>query len=280
MSSIVLLMVLSAALLHATWNALVKSSHDPEFTIAGYKLVGSLVCLILVPFFPLPDPASWLAIVLSVIVHNLYYFTLAKAYRVGDLSQVYPLFRGLSPVLVAIGAYFLASESLEPLTIAGLVLITFGLVSLTLRSDKVGKLPRGALKWGMITSLCIAGYTLIDGLGVRLSGNQISYILWLFVLEIVPIGSWLLITRQREWGSYLSQSIPNLCFGGIASGLAYGLVIYAMSLGAMALVSSLRETSVIFAAIIGTLFLKEPFGKHRIIAAVLVATGAILMRAG
>ena len=134
-----------------------------------------------------------------------------------------------------------------------------------------GKIPPAALLWGLATSVLIACYTVVDGIGVRQAGNSLSYIVWLFVFEIVPIGSWLLLTRRSQWLGYLKSSPGNVLFGGIASSTAYGLVIFAMSLGAIAIVSSLRETSVIFAALIGTVLLREPFGRQRIIAALLVA---------
>ena len=141
-----------------------------------------------------------------------------------------------------------------------------------------GKIPPQALRWGIITSILIAAYTITDGLGVRLSNNSLSYILWLFILEVIPIGCWLLIYRRPQWLTYMKDARTSILFGGIASSLAYGLVIYAMSLGALAVVSSLRETSVIFAALIGTLILGEPFGRQRIIAAILVGAGIVIMR--
>ena len=273
-----MILVLTAALLHASWNALVKKGGEPEFTIAAYQLVGGLVCLCIVPFVPLPHVDSWPAILASVLIHNIYYFSMAQAYRAGDLSQVYPLFRGLAPVLVAIGAAIFAGEILNAGTLAGLVLVSAGLMSITLFGGTFGKIPPVALRWGLFTSVLIASYTVVDGIGVRKAGNSLSYILWLFVFEVVPIGTWLLLTRRQAWFAYLRGSVGNILFGGIASSTAYGLVIFAMSLGAMGIVSSLRETSVIFAALIGSLFLGEPFGKQRVIAASLVAAGIILMR--
>lgn len=272
------MLVLTAALLHASWNALVKSAGTPEFTIAGYRLIGGLICLCLVPFVPLPDVRSWWAIGASVLIHNVYYLTLAQAYRAGDLSQVYPLFRGLAPVLVAMGAALFAGELLAAGTVVGLILVSAGLMSITLFGQRRSSISPLALRWGLLTSVLIASYTVVDGLGVRLAGNSLSYIVWLFVFEVVPLAGWLLLMRRREWLAYLRHSIGNVLLGGVASSLAYGLVIFAMSLGAMAIVSSLRETSVIFAALIGTLLLGEPFGRQRIIAASLVALGVIAMR--
>jgi drug/metabolite transporter (DMT)-like permease len=278
LSAFIIVLVLMAALLHASWNALVKSGGAPEFTIASFQLFGGIISLCLVWFVPIPDSASWPFIFASVVVHNLYYMTMAQAYRAGDLSQVYPLFRGLAPVLVAIAALIFANERLDTGTIAGIVLISAGLMSITLLGQHFGKIPKKALHWGLITSVLIASYTVVDGIGVRVTANPLSYIVWLFVFEFIPIVTWLLLTQRQAWFNYIRHSKVKILFGGLASNGAYALVIYAMSLGAMAIVSSLRETSVIFAALIGTLLLGEPFGRQRVIAALLVALGIIIMR--
>jgi len=186
--------------------------------------------------------------------------------------EVYPLFRGLAPILVAVGAAVFAKEFVSAGTIAGIVLISTGLMSITLFSKHFGTISRPAIKWGLITSVLIACYTIIDGIGVRLAGDPLSYIAWLFLFEPIPIVSWLLFTQRKAWFGYLRQSKINILFGGIASSAAYGLVIFA------AMVSSLRESSVIFAALIGSLFLKEPFGRQRVIATVFVAIGIVIMR--
>jgi drug/metabolite transporter (DMT)-like permease len=191
LDSFLVVLVLTAAILHASWNALVKKGGTPEYSVAAYQLVGAVICICLLPFVPLPDGSSWPFILASVIVHNLYYLAMAQAYRAGDLSQVYPLFRGLAPVIVAIAAAVFAQEWLSAGTVLGLVLVSTGLMSITLFGG--GKIPPMALRWGLITSALIATYTIIDGLGVRRSGNSLSYILWLFVLEIIPIGCWLLV---------------------------------------------------------------------------------------
>jgi len=142
----------------------------------------------------------------------------------------------------------------------------------------MGRIAPGALGWGLCTAVLIAMYTIVDGLGVRAAGNALSYIVWLFIFEVTPIAGILLLYRRRAWFEYMRSNTATVVAGGIASSAAYGLVIFAMGLGAMAVVSSLRETSVIFAAIIGALFLREPFGRARMRAAVLVAVGIILMR--
>jgi drug/metabolite transporter (DMT)-like permease len=278
MTTLLIGLVLAAALLHAVWNAMAKSGNQPEFSIGAYQLVGSVICIGLATLVPIPARESWPMILASVIIHNFYYFSLARAYRSGDLSQVYPLFRGLAPVLVALGAVILADEWLSGGTLAGIVIVSAGVISLAFRNATLGAMPPKALFWGLTTSVLIACYTVVDGMGVRAAGNPLSYILWLFIFEVVPIGLILLLTQRQEWINYLRENTAMVITGGIASSAAYGLVIFAMSLGAMAVVSSLRETSVIFAAIIGAMFLREPFGPARIRAASLVAVGIILMR--
>ena len=271
-------LVLTAAVLHAVWNAMVKSGGTPELSIASYQLVGSLVCILLAVWLPFPDRAAWPMIIVSVAIHNFYYFALARAYRAGDLSQVYPLVSGVTPVLVAFGVAIVAHEYLSLGTIAGIIFISLGVMSLAFRTAMFGAMPRAAIAWGAATAVLIAAYTVVDGLGVRASSNELSYIVWLSILEIVPIGTIMLATRRAQWFDHMRANRWTVVGGGVASSAAYGLVIYAMSLGAMAVVSSLRETSVIFAAIIGALFLREPFGAARIRAAALVAVGIVLMR--
>ncbi|MCP4485958.1 MAG: EamA family transporter [Gammaproteobacteria bacterium] len=278
MTPVLIGLVLLAALLHASWNAMAKSGGTPEYSIASYQLVGAVVCLPLVLLVPAPLPESWPMIFISVVVHNLYYFTLAMSYRTGDLSQMYPLFRGLAPVLVALGAALFAKEWLSTGSMLGIGLISFGLTSLTIFGGKLGRITPLALRWGLATSVLIAIYTVTDGLGVRAAGNSYSYIFWLFIFEPIPICIILMVYKRGAWFRYISSKPGKVIAGGLASSVAYALVIFAMGLGSMAMVSSLRETSVIFAALIGTLMFREPFGRQRIIAAVLVATGIVLIR--
>ena len=278
MTPLLIGLVLLAALLHAGWNAMAKSGGTPEYSIASYQLVGALICVPFLFFVPIPLVESWPMILLSALLHNFYYYTLAKSYRAGDLSQMYPLFRGLAPVMVALGAAFFAGEWLSPGSMLGIGMISFGLISITLLGGQFGKISPVALRWGLATSVLIAAYTVTDGMGVRAAGNSISYILWLFALEPYPICLFLLATNRRPWFDYMAAKKIKIVIGAVASGSAYALVIFAMGLGSMAMVSSLRETSVIFAALIGTLVFREAFGRQRIIAAVLVACGIGLIR--
>ena len=278
MSPLLIGLVLLAALLHASWNAMAKSGGTPEYSIASYQLLGALICLPFLFIVPIPLVESWPMILLSVLLHNFYYYTLAKSYRVGDLSQMYPLFRGLAPVMVAIGAAVFAHEWLSLGSMLGIGLISFGLISITLLGGQFGKISPTGLRWGLATSVLIAAYTITDGIGVRAAGNSMSYILWLFALEPFPICLFLLATDRSPWFNYMASKKGKIVIGAVASSTAYALVIFAMGLGSMAMVSSLRETSVIFAALIGTLIFREAFGRQRIIAAVMVAGGIVLIR--
>jgi len=271
-------LVLLAALLHASWNAMAKSGGSPQFSIASYRLVSALVCLPLLFFFPIPLADSWAMLLASTAIHTAYYGTLSMSYRNGDLSQVYPLFRGLAPVLVVLGAALFAREFLSPGAMLGIGLVSAGLISIAFGGGAIGKISAPALRWGLATSVLIAAYTVADGIGVRAAGNPFSYIIWLFVLEPVPIGLWLLATDRGNWFAYMRAKPGKICIGASAAAAAYAMVIYAMSVAPMALVSSLRETSVIFAALIGSLLFREPFGRQRIVAAALVCGGVALIK--
>ncbi len=271
-------LVLLAALLHASWNAMAKSGGTPQYSIASYRLFCAICCLPLVLLVPLPAAASWPLLLLSVAIHSVYYFTLSQSYRSGDLSQVYPLFRGLAPVLVVLGAALFAGELLPLGAIGGIALVSAGLISISVAGGTFGRIPRPALLWGLITSVLIAAYTVADGIGVRAAGNPFSYIVWLFLLEPVPIGLWLLLRDRAGWFGYIRAKPGKISAGALAAASAYAMVIYAMGVAPMGLVSSLRETSVIFAALIGTLMFREPFGRQRIFAAALVCLGVVMIK--
>lgn len=180
--------------------------------------------------------------------------------------------------MVVLGAALLAGEYLSSGAMIGIGLVSAGLISITFAGGAIGKIPRAALGWGLITSVLIAAYTVADGIGVRAAGNPSSYIVWLFVLEPIPIGTWLLLRDRAGWFGYMRAKPGKVSLGALAAATAYAMVIYAMGVAPMALVSSLRETSVIFAALIGTLLFREPFGRQRIIAAILVCFGVVLIK--
>jgi drug/metabolite transporter (DMT)-like permease len=277
MDPIVLSLVLAAALLHASWNALVKAGGDPFVRLAVVAAVGGLCALPLLPFVGAPAPASWPYLFGSVVVHHAYYLTLGYGYRFGDLSHVYPIARGIAPPLVALVAWLFAGESLGLLGVVAILVISGGIVSLAFTDDsRLAALKPMVL--GLATGITIAAYTLFDGLGGRAAGDVFGYIGWLFAIDAVPFPVIVAYRYRHRLGPALAACWRPATIGGALSVVAYGLVIWAMSLTPMAAVSALRETSVIAAALIGTRLLREPFGARRVLAASFVAFGVILLQ--
>jgi drug/metabolite transporter (DMT)-like permease len=275
----VALLVLLAAVLHASWNVLVKIGGDRllvQTTIIG---TSSVACALLLPLVGLPQPASWPFIAASVIVHNLYFFFLLRSYAHGDLSQVYPIARGTSPLVVALLAGPLAGERLLASDFAGVMLVTAGIASLASGRTAVG--DARAVSYALVTGLLIAAFTLIDGIGIRRSGGALSFILWMQALEIVPLGAFVLLFRRDRVAPFLATNGARGVLGGMLGGLmaatAYALVLWAYSRAALAPVSALRETSVVMAALFGAVSLGEPFGTRRVIASVVVVIGVALL---
>ena len=272
-------LVLLAAVLHAIWNALIKSSGERMIAFGVLTIFSSILALSLTPFVALPDPKSWGYIAASAVVHYLYFAFLLLSYRAGDLSHVYPISRGVAPLLVALGSYVFVGESMSLVAIFGICLASFGIMSLAFERG----LPKGdnlqPVVFALGTGFFIACYTVIDGAGVRLSGDRLGYIFWLFSFEGVPFVIWIIFWqgRAREMMDFIKRKPLFSVSGAVFSVTAYGLVIFAMSLGAMAHVSALRETSTILASIIGVVILKEAFGVGRIISACFVAVGVIVM---
>jgi drug/metabolite transporter (DMT)-like permease len=273
MSPIITLLVLAAAVMHASWNALIKAGNDKVVMQCLVMFFAGVPCLPFLLFIPLPAPASWPFLALSLAVHGVYYVTLVNAYRFGALSQVYPIARGAAPLMIALGAWAFADEQMSVLEWAGVIVASAGIMSLA----APGKLPREeelkAIGFALATSITIALYSLADGIGVRRAGESMSYILWLLALDAFPVmGVGLWLRRGRIVESF-RPPMKRAIVGGLLSALGYGIVIWAMGRAPLAHVSALRETSVILAAIIGTALLGEPFGRRRILAAVLVAAG-------
>lgn len=277
MDPIVLSLVLAAALLHASWNALVKAGGDPFVRLAVVVAVGGLCTLPLLFLVDVPVPASWPYLLGSVMVHHAYFLALAYGYRFGDLSHVYPVARGIAPPLVAFAAWAFAGENLELLGLFAILVISGGIVSLAFTHER-RLVTHKPFVLGLITGVTIAAYTLLDGLGGRAAGDVLGYIAWLFVIDAVPFSVLVAYRYRRRLGPALEACWRPAALGGGLSVVAYGLVIWAMTLTPMAAVSALRETSVIMAALIGTRLLREPFGARRVLAASLVAAGVVLLQ--
>lgn len=275
MSIIAFSIVLFAALLHALWNAFVKAAED-RFAILGLIASGHVFLgIALASQNPIPAAESWPFIAGSTVIHFGYYYLLFHSYRLGDLSHVYPIARGMAPVLVALGAQVFAGESLPPAAWAGILIVSLGIFMLAgdvFRSETPPLVVLTALATGVI----IASYSLVDGMGVRLSGTSLGYIGWLFIAEAIVA----LFIFGRIGPKVMTISRQTLMLGiagGLVSASAYGLVIYVKAFAPLGMVSTLRETSVVFAALIGMLWLGERPWKLRLGAAFVVAIGVLIM---
>ena len=275
----VALLVLLAAVLHASWNVLVKTGGDRLLVQTTVIATGSLACALALPFVPLPPLAAWPFVLASVAIHNVYFFFLLRSYAHGDLSQVYPIARGTSPLVVALGAIPLAGEHLAAGDLAGVALVTLGLAGLA-GGRRTGDDPR-AIRYALGTGLLIAAFTLVDGIGVRQTESPLSFILWMQAGEIVPLGAFVLLRRRDRLAPFLAASGAHGVAAGVGGGLmavaAYGIVLWAYSRAALAPVAALRETSVVMAAAFGALSLGEPFGLRRVIASAVVVAGVALL---
>ncbi|HEY3305606.1 MAG TPA: DMT family transporter [Candidatus Binatia bacterium] len=267
-----------AAALHASWNAIIKAGSD-KFNDTVLILIGAAVFPgLLLPWIPLPAAASWPYLIASVIIHFAYFSLVAMAYRVGDLSYTYPIMRGVAPMLTALTASILIGEALTPGGKLGVALLCLGILTLTSESwwsKKFGFLPTAI---ALSNAIVISMYTIVDGIGLRLAGDPVSYICWLFFLQPVPFIPLLVFRHRERFITQLKSRWPASLLGGLCTCTSYGLAMYAMAYIPIALVAALRETSVIFGTIIAAIFLRERFGPIRYVAAGLVTAGAMVMK--
>lgn len=268
------LIVLLAAVLHASWNALLRAGSDRLWSMTVMCVAIAIACAVAALFVSLPARASWGYALLSALLHVGYNLFLVRTYRSGNLGQTYPISRGSSPVLVSIGAALFAGELPDPISAFGVMLVSGGIVSLAFQGRTVGW---GSLPYALRTGCFIGAYSVTDGIGVRMSGTPIGYTVWMCLLWGVMAPA--VYAALRDWRSLFRgrRETAIAAGGGIVSLVAYGIVIFAMSLGPMGSVSALRETSVVFAALIGRVFLREQLSTWRIGACCVVALGAILI---
>ncbi len=270
-------LVLLAALLHATWNLIVKRGDDRLLAITLMSLFSGLIALALLPSVAPPAAAAWPYLMVSVVVHVVYKLFLARGYHHGDLGQVYPIARGSAPLIVALLAYVFVGEALENVQLLAVVLIAAGIIGLALRNGAPTRREAWALVFAAGTAVSIAAYTVLDGIGARLSGAAISFALHLFVIEAIATGAVVLALRGGALVDYARRQWKLGLVSGIISSSAYVIVVWALTRADMALVSALRETGVIFAALLGTVFLRETMGAWRIACAAVVAAGLVLL---
>lgn len=277
MEAHIIALVLLAAFCHAVWNASVKRGDDKMRVITGIQSASIFIVLPLAPFVGLPHADSWFYIALSSTLHFGYYLSLAAAYRHGDFAEAYPIARGGAPMLVALWGAFVLRETLSAGQWAALALVIGGIMIFA--SRRLGNVlqERKALGSALLTAAFIAAYTVTDGIGGRLSGNVAAYMVYLTLVD-----SALIVTfatrgyRPDDWRRLAAEWRLGLAGGALALA-AYWLVVWSMTQTSIALVSALRETSVIIAALIGAYYFKEPAGKRRIVASIVIFAGIALL---
>lgn len=276
-SDIAITLVLLSAFMHATWNAVVRAGSSRFMTLAMVDGTALAICLLALPFVSVPSLEVGGYILVSVMLNTVYRLFLIKAYETGDFGQVYPVMRGVPPVLVALFSYFLLHEQLSPQALTGVLLICVGIISLTFVRRMTAQMFKPILM-AVCAGVFIASYTVVDAKGVRASETVMQYIIYLTVFQSIPIPV-LAYSKER---SALAQAIRGHWRVGLLGGVfylaSYGLVLFALSLDAVAKVSALRETSVIIGAIIAALFFHERFGWRRMLSAFVIVCGIILIK--
>ncbi len=265
---------LISALIHASWNALLKSGADRLADSALVSVGWLAMAAALIAWFGPPPAAAWPYLLLSCVVHSCYWFALTKGYDTGDLSHVYTLSRGLAPVVAALLAFLIAHETPTPLALGGIALVSAGVLTIGASPNA----PLNATLWALLTAATIGGYTLFDALGARVTGNAAQYLGWSLLVSAAPI---LLFALARRGPAGLARAFrvdwKRGLTAGFVSGAGYGIVLFAQTLAPVAQVTALRETSVVFAALIAWMFLREELGLRRWLGAAIVAGGAVLI---
>lgn len=288
MSTGVVLAVLCGALLHAAWNALVKSSGDKQLDIALVHFLGAVVSLPLLLWVGLPPRETWPFLLASLCIHVAYYITLNGAYQHGELGTTYPIMRGSAPMIVALGSSAVLGETLAPAAWLGVCAITVGVFLVGLARPGEALHHGRAIGFALANAVVIAGYTFVDGSGVRSAvehgATAASYVLLLFVLDGLPYPALVVARRSAEGRkamvAYARRRWPLATLGGLASLGSYWIALWAMTHAPVAAVSALRETSVLFATVLSVLVLKERFGLQRAAGAVIIVGGVVALRLG
>ena len=274
----VALAVLGAALLHAAWNAMLKSGADKQLDTVAVAAGSGAVALAALPFVPAPASASWPWIAASALVHIAYFWALAGAYRWGDMSFSYPIMRGGGPLIVTVAGGAAFGEVLGGGQLAGVLLICAGILAFASHSAADPAAQRKSLAFALVNAAVIAAYTLIDAKGARLSGAPVAYTAWFFVANGIVITAMGAMQRGAELPAYLRRHWLRSIGGGACAVGAYGIALWAMTRAPVALVATLRETSVIFAAIIAFVVFKEKLTGQRIAATCAVLAGLVALR--
>ncbi|MEF0939180.1 EamA family transporter [Rhizobium sp. BR 362] len=276
MSADVIALVLFGALLHATWNAIIKAGTDKSLDAALVAAGGAVTALPFLSFLPLPAPAAWPFIGASAILQFAYFQLVAAAYRAGDIGLVYPLMRGVAPIIIVATSGFILREALSGGALLGTMTICAGILTLAFEARKGG---RQAIMLALSNAVVIATYTYVDGIGARLSGNSISYTLWMSLLPPVLLFAWAISQRGVSVvAAHVRYNWWRGLIGGGGSLTSYGLALWAMTKAPVAMVAALRETSILFALVISVVILKERSSIWRYVAGAIIAGGVLVLR--
>jgi drug/metabolite transporter (DMT)-like permease len=274
----IFLAVLAAAALHAGWNTLLKGGGDPFLSIAHMTICAAGVSALLLAFVSMPVAAAWPWLIASAAIHMAYRFALIGMYRAGDLGQVYPIARGIAPLLTAMATLALIGERLSPAGNLGIATLACGVALLSLKGGRLGTLEWRAVGLALLTGCFTAAYSLVDGYGARVNGSSPSFAIWMFLVNAVTMLPVQLAMRGRE----ILQTLPTgwrLALGAtVISELAYFIAIWAMTKAPIALVAALRETGVLFATLFAVVLLKEPLTRWRVGAALIIVAGMVMLR--
>ncbi len=272
------LAVLLGALLHASWNAVIKAGRDKFMDTVLVSSSAALLAALVVPFLPLPAPASWPYVAASVAIHVVYFALVAAAYRTGDMSHAYPLMRGTGPLFVALFSGMLLGEYLTPAAWIGVVLICGSILASALCRTGPGSESRAPTMLALLNAGIIACYTFTDGAGVRLSGHAPAYTMWVFIGTALPLLAFAAARRPADLAVHVRRRWAVALGGGACTLASYALALWAMTKAPIAAVSALRETSILFALALGAFVLKEPLRPIRLVAGAGIALGVVVLR--
>ena len=275
MNTFIFGIVLFAAFLHAAWNAIVKGGKNTILTTVLVAAFGTLIAALVLPFTIQPARESWRFIMISVALQVIYFALIGYIYRVSEMSQTYPLMRGTAPLLVALLGIVLIGEKVAVQAWIGIFLICGGILSMVV---KHGKCSTKGMWLALLNALIIAGYTIVDGIGVRLSHAPIGYILWIMVWQGIILVGWRFIVNYIDFINYAKVYWRLGVIGGIGMMVSYGLALWAMTFLPVVMVAALRETSILFAMVLSAIFLKETIAITKGIGACLIVAGVIALR--
>jgi drug/metabolite transporter (DMT)-like permease len=274
---VVVAVVLSSALLHATWNALAHSSRDRLSAITLIAIADLAISVPLILFAPTPARAVWPFIAVSSVLEAVYAFGLVMAYRLGEFSRVYPLARGTSPLVVALVSTLILGQHASAVEWIGIVAVCAGLLTVAFADGLPSRADLPAVIAAVATGCVIASYTIVDGVAVRRSGTVLGYAGWIFFLQGLMVVGVSFAIRRRALAATLRPDCARGLAGGAISMLAYGMVLWAQTRGSLAGIATLRETSILIGCLIGTVLFHERFGRTRLVASAGVVTGILLI---